>query len=45
VSASGTANPVSTIPSGSKIRSAKKVASDWPETTSTTRPSTSVATE
>jgi hypothetical protein len=33
------------MPSGEKIRSEKNRSSDWPETTSTTRPSTSLATE
>jgi CubicO group peptidase (beta-lactamase class C family) len=37
-------NAVSTMPSGSRIRSVTKRSSDIPEATSTTRPSTSVAT-
>ena len=37
--------PVSVIPSGPKIRSAKNSSRPWPDTTSTRRPSTSVATE
>ena len=44
-SASAMANPVSVICSGPRMRRAKKSSSDWPETTSTTRPSTSVDTE
>ena len=42
---SGTQKPVSVIPSGPKIRLAKNSSSPEPEATSTTRPSTSVATE
>ena len=44
-SGSPTQNDVSVMPSGPKIRSAKNSSRLWPETTSTTRPSTSVATE
>jgi hypothetical protein len=36
---------VSVMPSGSKMRSAKNRSSDWPDATSTTRPSTSLETE
>ena len=37
----GTKKPVSTMPSGLKIRSSKNLSSGWPEASSTRRPSTS----
>jgi hypothetical protein len=42
---SGTENPVSFIPSGSKIRSRRISSSVLPSSTSSTRPSTSIAIE
>ena len=44
-SGSATEKAVSGMPSGSKMRVRKNSSSDWPDATSTTRPSTSVATE
>jgi CubicO group peptidase (beta-lactamase class C family) len=41
-SSSGTWNRVSVMPSGSKMRVRKNSSSDWPDTTSTTRPRMSV---
>ena len=44
IAESGTQNPVSLIPSGSKIRVAKNRSSAIPDTTSTIRPTTSLPT-